>query len=1508
MIENQDNSDYKFEPIRTGDNFMEYTSYRKEIVTGGTQLNNVQQAQGPPTYDYFATFNLVMAGLDANFIKTFSGNPYHFPVVKITTTDKQKNQKSILSFEYFDGVYDPSLSFVKFNKVKQILPNNNGYIVSYYYNDLSVSDGSQFPDLTTPINNIPNAGYLLDGLMYKSETYGSDGQRVQYVDNDWKLWDKGNGAYYVYLEGATKHTLEQISLKNTFTYNTSNGQKQEEIQYNPNSSQIHLRTEYTYITDTSVVSKHILTWPDETTLYNKNGLMLKKNKNTYDYDRKILLYKSKWVDSNKDGTYASYEMVHNTVIDNINSKGAVTQSHSTETGVYTTISYDKYNGLPVAVTKNAREDQVFYDGFEDEGRWSGAFGNVSITTSPVLAGEHAVRLYQTGGGPDTPIYFYKVLNGSYLSGETYKISAWIKGAGAYFKVLDNTGAIVFSSFGNRTSGANWQLYEGEFTLNSNATELDIYCNAQTDTPGGDLTVYFDELRFHPKEALMTSTTYDPVKLTTLTKENNLHNLTYIRYDAAGRTVQVADAHHNVLSENLYHLSNKGKAPFDKNDPNYKRSVNYTSKIISGKYANMAPNFGFELDNPGTSKRPAFWKGDIFNADDSTYSIENVGVNNSLAVKLLNSSAGNITDLMLWGSQTKEFTIDSPQNVDWSTIAFVNQQGVAFKIWQPGPNGQQTVYVQATETSNGTKFLESGVYKVTTSSYTEDSHVKYVQGTFNASIATDYIPIDEGIAYTLSGFLKSQGASTAWLGLRWYNADKNLLREDFPAQNAGSNDWAEYTATYTAPSGAVYTKLIAENKSGNTPVWFDNIQFVRNNQKIEIKTNMATAYLDGYGRNFQNQIKKYQPDSSAYNLVVTGTEFDSLGRAYRQYLPIELDLTEINNYHDFVPDYISRCIAAHNPDANNRPFSEIKYLKDPTSRVSISNLQGKNGSVSTPDYNTAYNYELNQAGDVSGYGANTLFKTKLTDYTQGNSPVSSSSYTDPFGNTLKTVKDEGGLNKVTDYTYDDLGQLLQTTNPVIRDYDSLQPLKTATDQKSLMYNGVGTTLNVSNMESNGLYKKAVVSYAFYTSGNLSDSRTHNDIPANATVVRVTITYMDPPPPHQYGPIYQYDFKLKMEWKIDLPDENGNLITKYKYNNTGQITEQTLPDKGTTEYIYNKYGRLRFKRDAADKAIGKMVYFKYDYMGRILETGKYTDAGFNRYNAEDANYPSSGAEKTVINHYDNAGYNGAHNLQGRLAYKAYKNNSASFNDYKTWYSYNDKGQVEWIVQKVKAIEKKIEYIYTLNGNLAKMIYDSSGADQLFYWYTYDNSGVFVAQYTNTADNFATAKREIKLGGTTALGLQKQIVFGNDKTLINYTYDPLYGWMDEINATKNGTSLTMDMKLYHNETPYGGVSYYNGTVNAYEIEYPALSGVAQNHHRYTFGYDNLMQIKSADYRYKTTSWSGATNKYKLVHLNYDENGNILTLKRYNNNGAVMHDYYYVYNTGTNQLAKRTYEAATQ
>ena len=148
--------------------------------------------------------------------------------------------------------------------------------------------------------------------------------------------------------------------------------------------------------------------------------------------------------------------------------------------------------LPIAECRNAAENEIFYDGFEDQG-------------TPGLA--HAGKKFHDG---DYNLTF--VIPDS----KTYVLRYWYRENGAW----KHTGLLNYS---------------GPQTLSL-----------------GDA---IDEVRIHPAGALMTTFTYQPlVGMTSATDPNN--KVSYYEYDSYGRLKYIRDEEYNILSAYQYHYQDR----------------------------------------------------------------------------------------------------------------------------------------------------------------------------------------------------------------------------------------------------------------------------------------------------------------------------------------------------------------------------------------------------------------------------------------------------------------------------------------------------------------------------------------------------------------------------------------------------------------------------------------------------------------------------------------------------------------------------------------------------------------------------------------------------------------------------------------------------------------------------------------------------------------------------------------------------------------------------------------
>ena len=223
----------------------------------------------------------------------------------------------------------------------------------------------------------------------------------------------------------------------------------------------------------------------------------------------------------------------------------------------------------------------------------------------------------------------------------------------------------------------------------------------------------------------------------------------------------------------------------------------------------------------------------------------------------------------------------------------------------------------------------------------------------------------------------------------------------------------------------------------------------------------------------------------------------------------------------------------------------------------------------------------------------------------------------------------------------------------------------------------------------------------------------------------------------------------------PKHDFNTNYKYQTNNATLNTEN--PDEnGPAVYFYDFRGRIVASQNKKQQANYQYVYTLYDQIGRITEVGLINGTSSSTpLTASVARDPSAfasflaayGAKSEVTQtYYDtyisstiNSQFtSGQNNLRYRVATVTYEetfNSSATVYDYATHYSYDDHGNVVEMIQDKPNMSalglqyKKINYEYDLiSGNINKIYYEKTKADQFIHKYEYDADNRLKAVFTS------------------------------------------------------------------------------------------------------------------------------------------------------------------------------------
>ena len=421
------------------------------------------------------------------------------------------------------------------------------------------------------------------------------------------------------------------------------------------------------------------------------------------------------------------------------------------------------------------------------------------------------------------------------------------------------------------------------------------------------------------------------------------------------------------------------------------------------------------------------------------------------------------------------------------------------------------------------------------------------------------------------------------------------------------------------------------------------------------------------------------------------------------------------------------------------------------------------------------------------------------------------------------------------------------------------------------------------------------------------------------------------------------------------------TTYDYDFQGRLVKMTEPDAGESYSYYRRDGKIRFSINALQKDMSRASYTNYDKSDRPVESGELevnysypgghaefvgilegilenreADGGIN-----DATF-SQGASVTVTRNdwvkttYDEAVSNPKGWTQRFIRGGVSYTENASI---KTWYSYDDLGRTEWMIQEIPGLSKvlTVEYAYDYLGNVTEVAYQREVPAEAFYHhFSYDEANRLVTVITSTDGNpLGATAREQASYSYYLHGPVKRMEIAEDLQGVDYVYT-LQGWLKSINHpqaakdpggdgsngfgqdayamtleyfsgdyTRTGTQITSLDVPNHQE-------YYDGKIRgmSWYAARPASASSFGGYNMYAFQYDEKYQLTQATWGtpvYNSSTFTAAgNNRYQVSELDFDPNGNILNLRRRDGNGNDLHNFTaagaangYVYVAGKNQLA---------
>lgn len=411
----------------------------------------------------------------------------------------------------------------------------------------------------------------------------------------------------------------------------------------------------------------------------------------------------------------------------------------------------------------------------------------------------------------------------------------------------------------------------------------------------------------------------------------------------------------------------------------------------------------------------------------------------------------------------------------------------------------------------------------------------------------------------------------------------------------------------------------------------------------------------------------------------------------------------------------------------------------------------------------------------------------------------------------------------------------------------------------------------------------------------------------------------------------------------PAPTYSKMNTYHYNTYNQVTEQAIPDAGTTRFFYDGAGRLVFLQNAKQALNGYYTYNIYDQQNRNIETGevllggppdpydvqhldqlpydsvvKHIRAIYNRNDVVMTIYDTAALNLDTVN---NTWLDRQQNLRNRISCVKYfvvlDSLDTTYTKYThaSHFSYDMEGNVQTLVQDFPNMEndvlfkskkkrfKRIDYDYDLiSGKVNMLSYNRGWPDQFYQRYSYDADNRITGVQTS-ADGYIwkqdAAYSYYDHGPLARVQLGDLAVQG-----IDYAYT-IQGWLKAMNTDTLSNALDMGTdglassgSVVSKDAAAYAIDYFRGDYQpigskvVQHADLPTHSLFNGNISRQTeaiagfqrlnkqYVYDQLNRIRRADYSAINPVTGTLTGITDFKsRYTYDDDGNLQSLVRYGN-----------------------------
>jgi RHS repeat-associated protein len=347
---------------------------------------------------------------------------------------------------------------------------------------------------------------------------------------------------------------------------------------------------------------------------------------------------------------------------------------------------------------------------------------------------------------------------------------------------------------------------------------------------------------------------------------------------------------------------------------------------------------------------------------------------------------------------------------------------------------------------------------------------------------------------------------------------------------------------------------------------------------------------------------------------------------------------------------------------------------------------------------------------------------------------------------------------------------------------------------------------------------------------------------------------------------------------------DLETRYKYNTLNEVRWQNTPDGGTSQFWYDRLGRMAVSQNAeqADGSNNNYSYTEYDSLGRISQVGQINNATAmtvaTAFSESQLTTWIGNGTKTEITKtwYDQSPVDLSsegfehNNLRSRVAAIAYFETDDTTHEHAIFYDYDIHGNVQNLMREIAELHfieqgyKKVSYDYDLvSGNVNNVYYQSGAFDQFTHNYLYDADNRL--DDVNTSVDGVHWDRDAHYSYMWHGPLQRMLLGDLNVQGIDYAYT-IHGWLKGVNSN----SLYESRDIGHD-----GYYYWDSTQGPEpELVYSSNGMVARDVfgfslHYYNQDYDPINEDDvnaSSDYFLMSEGGSGYLSSVRSLY-----NGNI-------------------------------------